>query len=132
MTQDDEWMLAEVTGVPNVRHAMVLSSDGLVKVTSAGLHRDEADRLAAACSGLHSLGRSLAGQYGSGTGNVRQVVVEIDGGFVFLRAAGQGSQLAVVTTAGVDPALISQQMAVQVRKIGESTLATPARGDLGR
>lgn len=132
MTQDNAWMLSEVTGVPNVRHAMVLSSDGLVKVASAGLARDEADRLAAACSGLHSLGRGLAGRYGDATGNVRQVVVEIDGGFVFLRSAGQGSQLAVVTTAAVDPALIAQQMAVQVRKIGESTLATPARGGLGR
>lgn len=132
MAQDDTWMLAEVTGVPNVRHAMVLSADGLVKVASSGLPRDEADRLAAACAGLHSLGRGLAGRYGSGTGEVRQVVVEIDGGFVFLRAAGRGSQLAVVTAANVDPALIAQQMAVQVRKIGESTLATPARGDLGR
>jgi len=132
MTQDDTWMLAEVTGVPNVRHAMVLSSDGLVKVASAGLSRDESDRLAAACAGLHSLGRGLAGRYGNATGNVRQVVVEIDGGFVFLRSAGEGSQLAVVTSAAVDPALISQQMAVQVRKIGESTLSTPARGDRGR
>jgi predicted regulator of Ras-like GTPase activity (Roadblock/LC7/MglB family) len=55
---------------------------------------------------------------------LRQVVVEFDGGFLFVRGAGDGSRLAVVTRAGIDPGLVAQQMQAQVLMIGERTLGT--------
>jgi hypothetical protein len=56
-------------------------------------------------------------------------MVEFDGhgGYLFVRGAGDGSHLAVVTDRVVDPALIAQQMQAQVLKIGASNLATPTR-----
>jgi hypothetical protein len=54
-------------------------------------------------------------------------MVEFDGGFLFVRGAGDGSRLAVVTEPVIDPALVAQQMQAQVLVIGERTLSTPTR-----
>jgi predicted regulator of Ras-like GTPase activity (Roadblock/LC7/MglB family) len=131
MTVEQNWMLDEVMVVRGVHHAVVLSADGLVRTHSAETSRDDAERLAAACAGLKSLGQSLARQFGTGVDNARQVMVEFDGhgGYLFVRGAGDGSHLAVITDQGVDPALIAQQMQAQVLKIGESNFGTPQRED---
>lgn len=129
MTTDQGWMLDEVTGVKGVRHAVVLTADGLVKARSADTSREAAERLAAACAGLKSIGQSLARQFGAVGTASRQVMVEFDGygGYLFVRGAGDGSHLAVVTEQAVDPAVIAQQMQAQVLKIGTANLGTPAR-----
>jgi predicted regulator of Ras-like GTPase activity (Roadblock/LC7/MglB family) len=131
MTVDQNWMLAEVSEVRGVRHAVVLSADGLVRAQSPNTSKDDADRLAAACAGLKSIGQSLARQFGGGGATSRQVMVEFDGhgGYLFVRGAGDGSHLAVVTDPVVDPALIAQQMQAQVLRIGTTSLGTPARQD---
>ncbi|HVT70948.1 MAG TPA: roadblock/LC7 domain-containing protein [Trebonia sp.] len=129
MTVDQNWMLNEVSGVRGVRHAVVLSADGLVRAQSAQTSQDDAERLAAACAGLKSIGQSLARQFCEGGSTSRQVMVEFDGqgGYLFVRGAGGGSHLAVVTDPLIDPALIAQQMQAQVLKIGSANLSTPAR-----
>ncbi|HLH59234.1 MAG TPA: roadblock/LC7 domain-containing protein [Streptosporangiaceae bacterium] len=131
MTADQSWMLDEVIGVKGVRHAVVLTADGLVKARSAQTGRDAAERLAAACAGLKSIGQSLARQFGAGGTASRQVLVEFDGqgGYLFVRGAGDGSHLAVVTEHAVDPGLIAQQMQAQVLKIGTPNFGTPARSE---
>ena len=129
MTVNQSWMLDEVTEVKGVRHAVVLSADGLVRAQSAHTSRDDAERLAAACAGLKSIGQSVAGQFGVGCISSRQVMVEFDGhgGYLFVRGAGDGSHLAVVTDHAIDPGLIAQQMQTQVLKLGIANLSTPAR-----
>jgi predicted regulator of Ras-like GTPase activity (Roadblock/LC7/MglB family) len=127
MKQIQNWMLDEVTWVQGVRHAVVASSDGLVQARSDGTSRDVADRVAAACAGLHSLGQSLGQEFGSGNRAVHQVMVGFDGGYLFIRRAGDGSHLAVITDPVIDPALIGQQMQAQIIKIGEANFSTPAR-----
>lgn len=125
--EDQSWMLAEVVAVPYVRHAVVLSADGLAMVWSEHTDPDVADRLSAACSGLQSLGRSVGKEFGSAARSLRHLMIEFDGGYLFVRRAGDGSHLAVVTEAAVDPALIAHQMQTQVNKIGERNLAANAR-----
>lgn len=50
-----DWMLKDLaSGVPQTRHVIVLSADGLC-VAQYGAETDTADRLAAACAGLQSL-----------------------------------------------------------------------------
>jgi hypothetical protein len=129
MTVDQNWMLDEIAGVRGVRHAVVLSADGIVKAHSDQTTKDDADRLAAACAGLKSIGQSLARQFAGGGGASRQVMVEFDGdgGYLFVRGAGGGSHLAVVTGQVIDPGLIAQQMQAQVDKIGAPSLSTPVR-----
>lgn len=127
MTQVQNWMLDEVVWVHGVRHAVVATSDGLVQARSDGTGKDVADRVAAACAGLHSLGQSVTNEFGSGSRAVHQVMVGFEGGYLFLRRAGDGSYLAVITDPVVDPALIGQQMQMQIIKIGEGNFSTPAR-----
>lgn len=129
MGGDQNWMLDEVAAVRGIRHAVVLSADGLVKAHSPGTTRDDADRLAAACAGLKSIGQSLGRQFAAGGRSSRQVMVEFDGqgGYLFVRSAGDGSHLAVVTERVIDPAVVAQQMQAQILKLGEPSLSTAVR-----
>ncbi|MFI7643267.1 roadblock/LC7 domain-containing protein [Nonomuraea sp. NPDC049400] len=126
-TRDNTWMLNDVVDVPGVRYVVVSTSDGLAKIRSTATERDEADRIAATIAGLQSLGRSTAQAYGSGSHAVRQMLFEFEGGWLLIRAAAEGSHLGVVTFADVDARLVSQQMQAVIRRLGEHTLATPAR-----
>ncbi len=121
----DSWMLDLISGVRGVKHAVVLTSDGLMKVRTDHTPQDMADKLAAACAGLVALGLGMSREFGT-TDTIRQIVVEFDGGFLFVRGAGDGSRLAVVTEASIDPALVAQQMQAQVLMIGERALGTSA------
>jgi predicted regulator of Ras-like GTPase activity (Roadblock/LC7/MglB family) len=123
---DNSWMLELIRTVRGVRHVVVLTSDGLLKVRTDHTPPDVADKLAAACAGLTALGQGISKEFGTGAGP-RQVMVEFDGGFLFVRGAGDGSRLAVVTEPVIDPALVAQQMQAQVLVIGERTLSTPTR-----
>ncbi|WP_201846856.1 roadblock/LC7 domain-containing protein [Myceligenerans indicum] len=128
MTQADEnsWMLELISGVRGVRHVVVLTSDGLMKVRTDQTPLDVADKVSAACAGLAALGIGMSREFGT-SDTIRQIVVEFDGGFLFVRGAGDGSRLAVVTESNIDPALVAQQMQAQVLMIGERTLGTDAR-----
>jgi predicted regulator of Ras-like GTPase activity (Roadblock/LC7/MglB family) len=123
---DNSWMLELIRTVRGVRHVVVLTSDGLLKVRTDHTPADVADKLAAACAGLAALGQGISKEFGTGAGP-RQVMVEFDGGYLFVRGAGDGSRLAVVTEPVIDPALVAQQMQAQVLVIGERTLSTPTR-----
>lgn len=124
----EDWMIEEVTRVPGVRHVLVTSADGLVRARSPQITREVAEKVGAACAGLHSLGTSmshqLADEFGDGR-TVKQVLIQFDGGFLFVRHAADGSRLAAITDATVDPGLIGQQMHLQVQKIGKSLDTAP-------
>lgn len=124
----DNWMIEEVTVVQGVRHVVVTTADGLVRARSEQTTKDEADLIGATAAGLHSLGQALARRFGPGEkADSRHVMVEIDGGFLFVRRAANGSNLAVLADPMVDPQLIAQQMSTQIAKIGQRNLAVPAR-----
>ncbi|WP_020017550.1 MULTISPECIES: roadblock/LC7 domain-containing protein [Promicromonospora] len=122
-TDGNSWMLELISGVRGVRHVVVLTSDGLMKVRTDQTPLDVADKVAAACAGLAALGIGMSREFGN-SDTIRQVMVEFDGGFLFVRGAGDGSRLAVITDTVIDPALIAQQMQAQVLMIGERTLGT--------
>src|SRR3954468_13056446 len=104
------WMLDEVLKVPEARHGILLSADGMLRAHSQGIGRDEADRQAAALSGLQSISRSTA-EFCTGADTPwRQTLVEFGDGYVFLVAAGPGAYLAVSATAEVDMEAVTYQM----------------------
>lgn len=120
-----DWLLDELTEhVAQVRHAVVLSNDGLAVGASHGLTREDAEHLAAVASGFHSLAKGAGRHFDAGA--VRQTMVELDRGFLFVAAAGEGSCLAVFTTHAADVGLIAYEMARLVRRVGEH-LHTPPR-----
>jgi len=63
--QDFGWLVDNFAlSTPGVMHALIVSSDGLPLITSAGLAPDLADPLAAMTSGIISIGNNIAGQIG--------------------------------------------------------------------
>lgn len=126
MNADLTWMLEDVLAVPEVRHAILLSADGLLRARSEGISRADAETQAAALSGLQSLSRSTAPFCGRADTIWRQSMVEFDDGFVFIIAAGPGAYLAVSSTERVDMEAVTYQMHKLVDRLGRS-LATPPR-----
>ncbi|MEV0280116.1 roadblock/LC7 domain-containing protein [Streptomyces sp. NPDC050610] len=120
-----DWMLKDLaTGVPQTRHVIVLSSDGL-RMAQHGPDTDAADRLAAACAGLQSLSTAVATEFPHGDGQMRLVVIEVSGGFFYMMAAGPGAYLAVLADDDVDTGLMGQQMRDLVARIGEHLTSPP-------
>ncbi|MEV3992976.1 roadblock/LC7 domain-containing protein [Streptomyces sp. NPDC049837] len=125
---DMDWMLKDLAeSVPQTRHVIVLSADGL-RMAQYGAETDTADRLAAACAGLQSLAGAVAAELPQSEGRMRLVVIEMDGGFFYLMAAGAGAYLAVLADEGVDAGLMGQRMRDLVARIGEH-LSSPPRRD---
>ena len=130
MSQGSEldWLLDDlVARVVHIRKAVILSRDGLAIGASAGLSQEDADHLSAAAAGLHSLARGIGRHFGSGL--PRQIIIEMESGFLFVTAAGEGSCLAVLATASADVGLVAYEMAILVKRVGEhlSVGARPRR-----
>ncbi|AUG79012.1 dynein regulation protein LC7 [Kitasatospora sp. MMS16-BH015] len=119
------WLLADIVNVPEVQHAVVVSSDGLEIGRSERILREDAERLAAACSGLQSLARGVAQGFGGQQSTTRQIIVEYGGGYLFIVAAGAGAHLAVITSEAVDAGLVAYQMQVLVERIGTHLTSPP-------
>jgi predicted regulator of Ras-like GTPase activity (Roadblock/LC7/MglB family) len=110
-----------VQQVPGVAHAVVVSADGLLLVSSSGLPRDRADQLAAVTSGLVSLTQGAARCFEAG--GVVQTVVEMERGIVLTMAISDGSSLAVLASPSCDIGLIGYEMTLLVDRAGK--LLTP-------
>jgi predicted regulator of Ras-like GTPase activity (Roadblock/LC7/MglB family) len=129
-TNDLGWMLDDLLLVPQARHAILLSADGLLRAHSSGISRDEADRQAAALSGVQSISRSTAGFLGGDPAPWQQTLIEFAGGYVFLVAAGPGAYLAVSAGESVDMEAVSYRMQKLVDRLGKE-LTAPPRQDAG-
>ena len=115
--RDLDWVTSNfVSRIPGVRSVVVLSTDGLVLAASEGIGRDDADTMAAVTSGLTSLTQGAARTLG--TGRVNQVIVEMDGGYLFVTTVSDGSALAVMCTADCDIGLIGYEMSLLVARLG--------------
>lgn len=121
--RDLTWLVTSFAErIPGVRDVLVLSTDGLVLARSEGLQRDTAETLAAVTSGLASLTAGAARHLDAG--NVNQVIVEMDHGFLFVTTISEGSCLAVMAGADCDIGLIGYEMSMLVARIGQ--VLTPA------
>ncbi|MFJ9347962.1 roadblock/LC7 domain-containing protein [Streptomyces sp. NPDC101237] len=122
-----DWLLDDlVLRVEEVRHAVVLSNDGLAVGASTALGREDAEHLAAVASGFNSLAKGTGRHFGAG--GVRQTMVEMDDAFLFVAAAGDGSCLAVLTAVTADIGLVAYEMARLVKRVGEHLRTAPRVG----
>ena len=112
------WLVANFAkATPGVAHAMVVSADGLPVAVSVRLDRPRADQLAAIASGLASLTHGASRCFGGGP--VKQTVVEMDRGFLFVMSISDGSCLAVLAAAGCNVGVVAYDMAVLVARAGD-------------
>ncbi|WP_413104867.1 roadblock/LC7 domain-containing protein [Streptomyces sp. Inha503] len=98
-----------VARAAGVRHAVVLSRDGVTVSASGGLSRHEAEHLAAVASGFHGIAAS-AGRRGRG-GPSRRTMIEMAAGTLFVAALADGACLAVLGSAGAEPAVLAEESA---------------------
>jgi predicted regulator of Ras-like GTPase activity (Roadblock/LC7/MglB family) len=126
--KDLSWMLDSALEVPEARHAILVSADGLLMARSNEVGRDHADTVAAAMSGMQSLSRTVADFVGGEDPRRawRQTLVEFDHGWVFLISAGEGAYLAVSASPDADLAEITFRMQQLVGQLGK-VLTTPPR-----
>lgn len=121
-----DWLLDDlVLRVREVRHAVVLSNDGLAVGASSDLKREDAEHLAAVASGFHSLAKGTGRHFGAAWrtsdhgGNGRRLPLRG-------RSFYDGSRLAVLTSVTADIGLVAYEMARLVKRVGEH-LYTPTR-----
>jgi len=112
------WLVGNFAkATPGVAHAMVISADGLPVAISERLDRARADQLAAIGSGLASLTVGASRCFGGGL--VKQCVVEMEGGFMFIMSISDGSCLAVLAALNCNVGVVAYEMAVLVARAGD-------------
>ena len=113
---DINWMLDDlVARIPQIEKAVVLTRDGLATGASGVLVQEDVERLAAMAAGFHSLARGAATYLISS--EVRQIIVEMAGAYMFITAAGDNGCLAVVAKDTVDLGLIAYETALFVKRV---------------
>ncbi|MEV0844467.1 roadblock/LC7 domain-containing protein [Streptomyces sp. NPDC049954] len=120
------WLLENLLErTPGTRHALVLSRDGLKLCWSRHLTLDQADQLAAICSGIQALAQGASMEFGDHSGGVRHSMTEYHGGQLLIVDAGEGAHLAVVAAEEADPGYVGQEMTLLVSAIGTYLRAEP-------
>ncbi|HET9058708.1 MAG TPA: roadblock/LC7 domain-containing protein [Acidimicrobiales bacterium] len=117
------WLLDNfVENSAGVCDAVAVSSDGLLMAMSHTLDRAGAERVAAIISGTVGLSKGAAKAFGWEP--VHQVIVAMEGGYMFISSISDGSSLGVVANAGCDIGLVGYQTNLLLEKIG--ALLSPA------
>jgi uncharacterized protein len=112
------WLVGNFAkNTPGVAHAMVVSADGLPVAVSERLDRPRADQLAAIASGLASLTHGASRCFEGGP--VKQTVVEMDRGFLFVMAISDGSSLTALAASSCNVGVVAYEMAVLVARAGD-------------
>jgi hypothetical protein len=111
------WLVTSfVDRVPGVVDAVVVSADGLPLAMSPGIGRAGGDQLAAVASGLNSLTQGAARCFGGG--EVEQVIVELQAGYMLFMSISDGSALAVLASKSGDVGLVGYEMTMLTRRMG--------------
>lgn len=117
-----DWLLANfVSRTPGVNDAVTVSADGFL-LASSSVGTDGIEQFAAVISGLNSLTRGASELYDYGA--VRQVIVEMEWGYLFVMAVDSRSTIGVLADEQADVGLVGYEMAMMIDRIG--SLLTPA------
>jgi predicted regulator of Ras-like GTPase activity (Roadblock/LC7/MglB family) len=110
--QDPARLIAELTErIPGMRHALVVSADGVPVAASDGIPPGRLEQLAAITSGLVSLADGVARAFDGG--GVTQAVVVMAECTLVIMAIDDGSCLAVLVTAAADLDHVAYEMTMR-------------------
>jgi predicted regulator of Ras-like GTPase activity (Roadblock/LC7/MglB family) len=123
--QDPDRLIADFAErVPGVLRAAVVASDGVLVAMSGRAQPDQLEQLSAITAGLISLASAAARIIDGGA--VTQALVTMARGTLVIMAIGQGSSLAVLTTATADLDTVAYEMTMLVEEAG-GIFTPPAR-----
>jgi predicted regulator of Ras-like GTPase activity (Roadblock/LC7/MglB family) len=114
--------------VPEVRHVLVVSADGVPLAASRGTPAEHLAQLAAITSSLISLAAGTDRILDNG--GVTQAVVVMEQGTFVIMAVDAGASLAVLTTSAADLDQVAYEMTMLVER-SAAALTSPARGPAG-
>jgi uncharacterized protein len=113
--RDLAWLLDDLASrVTDFQRAVILSRDGLLLAASKDLIREQAEHLSAVAAALQSLATGTGERFQAG--GVRQTVIELERGLLFVIAAGEGSCLAALCPADADAGMVAYEMAMLVKR----------------
>ncbi|WP_063041612.1 roadblock/LC7 domain-containing protein [Nocardia pseudovaccinii] len=122
-----DWLLDDlVERLSGVRHAVVLSTDGMLLSRSSELSREQAEHFCALSSALHGLARSAGSHFDVGV--VRQTVIELDRGILFVTSAGDNACLSLLTEGTANMGMVAYEMNQTVHRLGAFLSAAPRPG----
>lgn len=120
-----DWLVTDFTErVAHVAHAIVVSTDGVTLARSAAIPESRAGQLAAITCGLSSLVDGAARLFEGG--EPIQVLVEMHGGLLLIKAVSNAAVLAALAAPECDMDLVAYEMTVLVEEVGEA-LTPPTR-----
>jgi predicted regulator of Ras-like GTPase activity (Roadblock/LC7/MglB family) len=122
--RDLAWLLDDLADrVADFRQAVILSRDGLPIAASKDLMREDAEHLSAVAAAVQSLAAGTGEHFSAG--GVRQTIIELEQGILFVIAAGEGSCLAALCPAGADAGTVAYEMAMLVKRARPHLAALP-------
>jgi len=130
MAEDKGWILDELVRLPGIHTAVVASGDGMLVAHDKGLHRDDAERWAAASAVLQSCARNGLEPVGYPAAGFRRTVVEHERGYQLVQEAADGTYLVVATGPDADLGVVAVRMQEVSQRLGKE-LASPARRAAG-
>lgn len=122
--RDLAWLLDDLADrVPGFRRAVILSRDGLLIAASKDLSREDAEHLSAVAAAVQSLAAGTGSRFAAG--GVRQTIIELEQGILFVIAAGEGSCLAALCPADADAGSVAYEMAMLAKRARPHLAALP-------
>jgi len=122
--RDLAWLLDDLADrVADFRRSVILSRDGLCIAASSDLTREDAEHLSAVAAAVQSLAAGTGDRFAAG--GVRQTIIELEHGILFLIAAGEGSCLAALCPPQADAGTVAYEMAMLVKRARPHLAALP-------
>ena len=122
--RDLAWLLDDLSSrVEDFRKAVILSRDGLLIASSRDLEREDAEHLSAVAAAMQSLATGAGDHFDAG--GVRQTIIELEKGLLFVIAAGEGSCLAALCPADADAGTVAYEMAMLAKRARPHLAALP-------
>ncbi|MEV8544491.1 roadblock/LC7 domain-containing protein [Streptomyces sp. NPDC051572] len=123
------WLLDNlVTQIPEVRYAIVTSSDGLLIAKSQDLPTNDAEHTSAVVSGMSSLARGFSGRFRYGP--VAHSVIHMAEAVLFITDAGSGARLAALASKDVDLSILAFEAVTLVNQVGHQHLTAAPRAQI--
>jgi uncharacterized protein len=121
--QSLDWLVTDFTErVPDVAHAIVVSSDGVPIAVSNAIPAGRAQQLCAITSDLAGLAEGAVRMFDGGM--VIQAVVQMEHGPMLVKPVSDGSSLTVLAASGCDVDLVAYEMTMLVEAVRD--IVTPA------
>lgn len=125
-----DWLLIDFAkGTPGVMHALVVTGDGLPLAASELVEARLADHVAAVTSGLISLAQGVARSLAAEP--MRQTVIEMAGGYLFVTPVSSASSLAVFADPQCDMGMVGYEMTLLAARVGHVLTPSPRAGHDG-